>query len=98
MPLPKFQTEDKDFQLMQTSWSAQLDPMLGNPSLKTLLLKDVSLSIGANVINHRLGRVPQGWRIADIDGAAQVYRSAAFNLLTLTLTSDAEVIISLEVF
>lgn len=98
MALPRFQTDDKDFQLMQSTWATALDPMLSNPSLKTRLIKDVSLAIGANKIDHRLGRTPQGWRIVDIDGVAQIYRSEAFNPLTLTLTSDAAVTIALEVF
>lgn len=96
--LPQFQSDDKDFQLMQNAWSAVLSPLLKNPSLDNVLLKNISLSVGANVINHKLGRTPQGWRIVDIDGAAQVYRSASFNNLTLTLTSNAAVTVSLEVF
>lgn len=96
--LPQFQSDDKDFQLMQNAWSASLNPMLKNPSLQNILLKSVSLTTGSNVINHKLGRTPQGWRIVDIDGAAQIYRSQAFNNLTLTLTSSANVTVALEVF
>jgi hypothetical protein len=98
MALPRFQTDNKDFQLMQSAWASQLDPVLSNPSLKTRLLKDVALAVGANVINHKLGRTPQGWRIVDVNGAAQIYRSEALNPLTLTLTSDAVVTVSIEVF
>jgi hypothetical protein len=96
--LPQFQSEDKDFQLMQNSWGAVLNVLLKNPSLDNVLLKGISLSNGATVINHKLGRTPQGWRIVDIDGAATVYRSQPFNNLTLTLTSNAAVTVSLEVF
>jgi hypothetical protein len=96
--LPQFQSEDKDFQLMQNSWGAVLNVLLKNPSLDNVLLKGISLANGVTVINHRLGRTPQGWRIVDIDGAATVYRSQPFNNLTLTLTSNAAVTVSLEVF
>lgn len=96
--LPQFQNDDKDFQLLQSSWGSILNTLLKNPSLDNVLLKGISLGVGATVINHKLGRIPQGWRIVDIDGAATVYRSAAFNNLTLTLTSDAAVTVSLEVF
>lgn len=96
--LPQFQSDDRDFQLMQSAWATLLNPMLSNPSLQCILLKDVALASGANVINHRLGRKPQGWRIVDINGAATIYRSANFNNLTLTLTSSAPVQISIEVF
>lgn len=98
MALPQFQSDDKDFQLMQSSWSTQINPLLANPSLKSLLIKDIALASGANVISHRLGRKPQGWRIVDINGAATIYRSANFNNLTLTLTSDASVTVAIEVF
>ena len=98
MALPQFQSDDRDFQLMQSAWATQLNPMLANPSLQCILLKDVVLANGSNVINHKLGRKPQGWRIVDINGAATIYRSAALNNLTLTLTSNAAVTVSLEVF
>ncbi len=96
--LTQFQNDDKDFQMMQSSWGAILNPLLKNPSLQNVLLKGIRLGVGATIINHTLGRQPQGWRIVDIDGAAVVYRSAAINNLTLTLTSDAAVTIALEVF
>lgn len=98
MSLPIYQSENRDFQLMQSGWGQMLNPVLANPSLKNLILKDIALAIGANVINHKLSRTMQGWRICDINGAATVYRSAPFNDLTLTLTSDAAVTVSIEVF
>ena len=98
MALPKFQSDNRDLQLLQSGWAQVLDPVLTNPSLKNLILKDIVLTTGANIINHRLGRTQQGWRIIDINGVATIYRSAAFNDLTLTLTASAGVTISLEVF
>ena len=83
---------------MQNAWATALNPVLQNPSLRCQLIKDVVLSIGDNIVNHRLGRMQQGWRIVDIDGAAVIYRSKALNSLTLTLNSDAVVTVSLEVF
>ncbi len=97
-PLANFQSDDTPFQMLQNSWSQALNPLLANPSLKSLLIKDITLAIGANVINHRLGRTPQGYRTVDANAAVTIYRSAPFNDLTLTLTSDAVAIISLEVF
>lgn len=98
MALPKFQTDSKDFQLMQSAWASQIDPVLANPSLKSRLIKDVALVVGATKIDHKLGRTPQGWRIVDIDGVAQIYRSEDLNSLTLTLTSSAAVTVAIEVF
>ena len=40
----------------------------------------------------------QGWIISDQSAAASIYRSAAFNDLTLTLTSSAPCTINLVVY
>jgi hypothetical protein len=84
--------------LMQTKWKAELDPLLANPANSILLLKNVPLVVGANVINHRLNALPNGWFIADINAAATVYRSAPLTDLTITLTSSAVATITLGVF
>lgn len=83
---------------MQTRWKSELDPLLANPMNSILLLPPVTLKVGANVINHRLQQLPQGWLIVDINGPAQIYRSAAYTNLTLTLTSDAVVTVTIGVF
>lgn len=93
-----FQTGSKDLTLLQTSWAAQINPVLAQPMSSGLLLKDVVLASGSTVVNHLLGRKLQGWFITDINGAATVYRSAAKNNLTLTLTSSAAVTVDLFVF
>jgi len=94
MQLPLKLTSD----LMQTRWKSLLDPLLENPLNDVLILSDVVLAIGNNTINHKLGRKQQGWLILDINGAATIYRSAAFNDKTLTLNSSAAVTIKLGVF
>jgi hypothetical protein len=83
---------------METRWKSSLDPVLANPLNSMSVLKDISLTTGVNVINHKLQQTLQGWIITDINGAAQIYRSAPLNNLTLTLTSDANVVISLAVY
>lgn len=88
----------RDFTMFQTRWKALLGPILSNPANQGLLLQNVKLINGVTVVNHLLGREMQGWIIADIDGAATIYRSAKMNDLTLTLTSNAAVTVSLEVF
>jgi len=83
--------------MMSNRWASFLDPVLKNPITSGVYVS-VSLVTGANVINHKLGRTPQGWILTDIQGAQTVYRSAAFNDLTLTLTASGSVTISLYVF
>lgn len=79
-------------------WKAALDPILAQPLNNANYLQNVSIINGVTVVNHGLGRKPQGWVLSDINGAATIYRSAAFSPLTLTLTSSAAVTIGIVVF
>lgn len=98
MSLPIYQSQVPELLLLQTQWTSQLNPLLANPLVNGILLKNVSLANGVTTVNHLLGRKMQGWFITDINGAASVYRSQPFNSLTLTLTSSAQVTVSLYVF
>jgi hypothetical protein len=84
--------------MMQTSWAALINPVLAQPFNSGLLLPEITLVSGANVINHRLGRKMQGWVVTDRNGTADVYRTAPFNDLTLTLTASSGIKVSLFVF
>lgn len=96
--LPIFQTKDKNFSLMQTSWKAALTPVLQNEINQGLLISNVPISAGVNTINHLLSRNQQGYIITDITAAATLFRSQPLNDKTLTLTSSANCVISLWVF
>jgi len=94
MALPKQLPLDR----MQSIWKQEIDPVLANPILKGNQLKNIALNTGITVINHLLSRQQQGWFLTDIDAPATVYRSAAFNNLTLTLTSNAACTVNLWVY
>lgn len=94
MSLPQKLTLD----MMQTRWATELDPLLANPLNSVNILQGISLINGANSINHKLSRMQQGWFITDINAAATIYRSAAFNTKTLTLTSNAACVVNIGVF
>ncbi len=98
MPLPIFKDTNQPFQLMQSQWSSQLNPVLANPMTNLTILKDVSLVAGTNVINHTLGKTQQGWILTDRQGSATIYRNAPFNSKTLSLSVSAPVICSIGVF
>ena len=87
-----------DWSLANPQWAASLNPILNNPTNTSMILKNQPLINGVTIINHGLGRLMQGWIITDINGAATIYRSAPFNNKTLTLTSNAIVTVSIEVF
>lgn len=83
---------------MQTTWAAQLDPVISNQLVNGLLLPNLMLKSGDNVINHKLGRAPQGWFLVDTTAACQLYRSAPYNNLTITLNASAPTTAALWVF
>jgi hypothetical protein len=98
MGLPIQQTNILPLSLMQNTWAAQLNPVLSNPTTNPGILTGIILVSGVNVINHKLGRLMQGWKVTDINAAITLYRSAPFNSSTLTLTASGAATINLEVF
>lgn len=98
MALPQIKGGDQTLQLIQTKWASELNPLLAKPLSKSLTLKDVKLINGVNTINHLLGRTQQGWIIADVDAIASIFRSQPYNDLTLTLTTNADCIVTLMVY
>lgn len=57
------------------------------------------MTASTNVINHKLGRMQQGWVITDINNVAtSIYRSQPFNDKTLTLTSSGAVTVNIWVY
>lgn len=101
MALPLFQTNIRELSMMQSNWGAQLNPVLSNPITNGLVLTGVNLSVGANVVNHKLSRKLQGWIIIGINAASTIYDTQASNQspqLTLNLNSSANCIVNLYVF
>lgn len=106
MPLPRFQAlgqfvSGKDWSLLQSNWSALLDPILGRKQNQSNVLSDVELINGQAIVNHKLGRKLAGWKIILQDAKASIYDKQATNQtpeLTLVLISDAATTVSIEVF
>ena len=82
-----------------TLWASELNPVLVNPSTQSNLLTNIQLVAGqVNVINHKLGRVMQGWEIADLTSGAKIYRNAPLNDTTLSLITDTTTTVTLRVY
>lgn len=96
--LPIFQDENKNLMLLQTKWKQSIQPMLDNTLSQGLLLSNIDLIVGENVINHLLSRKQQGWILTDIDTVANIYKFGSFNDKTLTLTSDTPCRVGIWVF
>lgn len=87
--------------LANPKWAATLNPFLNNPMLNGRLLQDVPVVIGANSINHGLGRDLIGWFVTRNDSAETFYDSQTSNqrpAQTLQLVASGPAIISLYVF
>ena len=88
-----------DLVSLATRWKSILDPLLANPINSTSIVQPtpISLAIGNNTINHKLGRQPQGWFIVDITAASDIYR-VSWSDKTIVLNSSALTTIKLGVF
>lgn len=86
---------------MSNQWAAILDPVVNNPTVNTLVLKNQSLIAGSNVIDHRLGRKLQGWYVSRLRASATIYDTQDSNQmpdLTLVLVASAPVVADIVVF
>lgn len=86
---------------MQTKWASQLNPLLKLPTNQGLILQEVELTTGNNVVNHLLGRNLQGWFLVRKRAAAEIYDTQDDNSmpnLTLQLNTNADVSVDLFVF
>jgi hypothetical protein len=85
--------------LANTKWAATINPVLAIPFLDGLQIDDIILAATTpKAINHLLQRKLQGWFLMDNQANAVIWRTAAFNDLTLTLESNANTTISIWVF
>lgn len=101
MSLPQFQDDNRAFQMMQNQWATQLNPVLANPANNSLILKSITLQVGSNIVNHKLGRKLQGWTLVRKRAAGEIYDTQDSNQtpqLTLLLVSDSVVTVDIEVF
>lgn len=99
--LPNFQSPDIPFSLMQSQWAKYLNPLLANPLVNGIILPNITLSSGLNIVNHRLGRNLQGWIIVMNNASATFYDSQATNQqqnLTLALIASAPCTVNIYVF
>lgn len=86
---------------MQTIWKSDLDPVIASPLWQGRQVDDVKLLVGANTINHGLGRKLQGWFPVLKSNAADISDLQMTNPIpdkTLQLVSTATVTVSLWVY
>lgn len=97
--LPIIKTGNQAIDMLQTRWKSQLDPVLASVLSNGSLIENVQLSGSSPTnINHKLGRKQIGWILTDVASEARIWRSQPLNQNTLTLSSDADVVVSLWCF
>lgn len=102
--LPKYNvtnTSDADLATVQRNLVRVLQPVFNTPTLGGNLLTGQTLFVGANSINHGLGRNLNGWQIVRQRAQADIWDSQDANKtpnLTLALNSSAAVVCDIYVF
>lgn len=87
-----------EWSLANPKWAAALNPILALPVLGGNQLDDIIITVGVpKVINHLLGRMPQGWILVDNVQNANIWRTAQ-TTTTITLSASATTTISMWVF
>ena len=83
---------------MQNRWGSALDPVVNNPIVQGVQLTNQALVVGANSINHKLGRKPLGYIITGMHGSySQIYDTPSL-MPNLTLVLHASAITSVDVY
>lgn len=99
--LPSFQTDSKDLQLLQNRWSTIINPVLLLPQNSSIILTNIHLSVGDNIIPHKLNRNLLGWQTCRLRAWSQIYDKQDSNPnpeIFLYLNSSADTHIDLVVF
>jgi hypothetical protein len=98
---PQVQTSDRNNNQLQSNILKTLTVLSGNALMNGIFLNSVSISSGANTINHKLGRNLIGWIVTGINAAVTLYDTQASNKtpgLTLNLTASGTATVNLYVF
>ncbi len=93
--------EDKDVNKVQDNINTSLSAVLSKEIVDGILLKEVDLVTGTNVISHKLNRKIEGWIIVRKRATADIWDSQDSSNTrdrTLTLESSADVTVDLWIF
>jgi hypothetical protein len=100
--LPIFHTDIRELSQMQTVWAQAIDPVISQADNNGLILENIVLKTGDNVINHKLGRKLQGWQITRMqDTFVQLFDKQNTNQMqdkTLILNSSGIGKVNIKVF
>jgi hypothetical protein len=86
---PKLNTPDPLLNRIQDSIAILFAYIQGSPLVGNVSMVKVALTTSPATVDHKLGRVPQGFIVVDIDAAATPYRVTPFSLLSVQMQADA---------
>lgn len=87
------------WELAQTKWPAQLNPVLALPILAGTQINNIVLKSSTPLaINHLLQRLPQGWFVVDNLANAVIWRTQPLNMNTITLESSANTTVDIYIY
>lgn len=96
-----FNAESKELNRLMDYLDLALNPVLSADVLDFNIVKNVSLTVGDNVVDHRLGRAPIGWFIVRKRGAGNFYDKQDSNALAAKnciINSDSIVTVDIYFF
>lgn len=87
------------FAQMITRWASILNPLISIPILSGIQIDDIVMTANTPItINHKLGRLPQGWFVVDNSASAAIWRTQVFNTSTISLEATANTTISIWIY
>lgn len=102
--LPKFKSfnsSNMEINRLQDNVADGFNPVLNSPILDSVIVSNVVLSVGDNVVNHKLGRPPLGWIIIRKRAAGNFYDKQDTNTIpnrTIVINSDSAVTVDFYFF
>lgn len=99
--LKKIRTSDADLKNVQDSIELVLDQIIRKGILDGILIEDVSLVSGSNIVDHTLDRAPKGFIIVSRNANQQVWNGTSTKVIpkrNINLVTSGAVTVSLWFF
>ncbi len=99
--IARVHTGNREVNELQENVIRSLSPVLDNELVDGVVLTNVSLSTGSNVIAHTLNRTLLGWMVVRQRAQADIWDTQDLNVnaaLTLLLSASAPVVVDIYCF
>lgn len=96
-----FYSKNEEMNKLMNNLDIALAPIINNSFLDFSLVKDISLAIGDNLVDHKLNRTPNGWVVVRKRGAGNFYDKQDTNTTptkNYIINSDTAVVVDIYFF